>query len=118
MKQKQPKKLTDNEEEVCLACFQEFLEQPFLLQVRSKIYDILASANLLRFNNSQVLNFYEDARRILTAEEMKKPERQRKLYLFTGERSLTVIFKAKVLALESFFARLDAEGKHLKDILI
>lgn len=119
MKQKKaPKELNENEKAVCLNCFKEFLDNHFLPSGNSIIFDLLKSANVLKLTNKETLNFYEQARKTLTEEQMSKPEKERKLYLLTGESSLFIVFKAKVLALETFFARLDAEGKNLKDLLI
>lgn len=116
--EKSPHALNDNLKEVCVKCFEEFLDLHFIYAGHSVVFDILSSANYLKLTRKETLKFYQDAKKILTEEEMKKPEKERKLALLSGERSLTVIFKAKALALETFFARIDAEGKHLKDILI
>lgn len=116
--EKSPLPLNDNLKAACVKCFEEFLDQHFIYSGSSVIFDILSSNNYINLNRKETLAFYEQARKLLTAEEMKKPEKERKLSLLSGDRSLTVIFKAKALALETFFARIDAEGKHLQEILI
>lgn len=115
---KTPLKLTDNLKEVCIACFEKFLIDEYIPSGRSSIYDHLSKHNYIILSKDELWNYYNEAKRILTAEEMKKPEKQRKLDLITRKRSLFVIFKSKALILETYFARIDAEGKHLKEILI
>ena len=118
MEKPQPKQLNDNLKAVCCLCFDQFIEEENIPSGRSKVYDFLSQANHINLSNKKKKEYYEQARTILTAEEMNKPEKQRKLYLLSGNRSLYISFKAKVLILEDFFAKLDADNKHLKDILI
>lgn len=118
MEKPQPKQLNDNLKSVCELCFDNFLEEEHIPSGRSKIYDILSEGNYINLSNKEKKEYYEKARTILTAEEMKKPDKQRKLYLLSGNRSLFISFKAKVLILEDYFAKIDANGKHLKEILI
>ena len=111
-------KLNQNLKDVCLTCFEDFLKEETIASGRSKIYDLLSEAGFINLSKKEVIQYYKQAQRILIYEEMQKPEKERFLLRFyQGEKSLIVIFKAKVLALETYFAKIDAEGKNLKDII-
>lgn len=118
MEKPQPKQLNDNKKEICCKCFEEFLEEEHIPAGKSIFYDILSEGNYINLSSKEKKEYYEKALTILTTEEMKKPDKQRKLHLLSGNRSLFITFKAKVLILEDYFAKIDADGKHLKEILI
>jgi len=118
MEKPQPKQLNDNDKQILCNCFDEFIREEYIPSGKYIFYDILNNGNYINLSSKEKKDYYEKARTILTAEQMNKPQKQRKLYLLSGKRSLSIIFKANVLILEDYFAKIDADGKHLKDILI
>lgn len=106
----------DEKENVC-KCFDDFIKDDYLKSGRSISFDILEANNYILLTGSEKLEYYKQARSILLEEDGKKPKELQKPAFYSGNRSYVVTIKAKVLILESYFAKIDASGKHLKDVL-
>jgi hypothetical protein len=114
----QPNKMPDQLKLVCELCFNELLENAFLPIIRYKIYDFLSSYGYINLKNSEIKEFYRKSQIELIENELKKPKQIQNIGHLKKKNCLMAIQKAKVLAVETYFCKIDAEEKTLSDILI
>ena len=113
----EPKGMNENIRSVCLSCFYTFTEQGFLEPKYSIVYDILARFDFISLTGKDKKEYYRKAQAFLIRKKMEDGAKEYSLSIYKTNKSLTVTFQAKVFILEDFFAKLDAEGKTLNQIL-
>lgn len=101
---------------ICCHCFDTFLDEHEIPSGMYFIYDALDKFNVINYTPEHRKEMYNEAQRFLILKEEQKPDGGNPEF-YKGSKISAVIFKAKTMSLENFFAKLDAEGKHLKDIL-
>ena len=112
-----PEELKPDEKANVCKCFDDFIENEYLQSGRSISFDILEANKYIVLSRSEKIEYYKQAQKILLEIDSKKPKGLQKPAFYSGARSYVVTIKAKVLILESYFAKIDASGKHLKQIL-
>lgn len=100
---------------ICCHCFEKFLDEHEIPSEMYFIYDALAKFKVINYTPEQRKEMYNEAQIFLILKEKQKPYGNP--YIYKADKIPAVIYKAKTMALENFFAKLDAEGKHLKDII-
>lgn len=109
--------LFNNKEALC-KLFDKFILEGYIETGQASFYDILKSYGNINPSKKEVLESCRIAIVYLLDKDFKLPERMRKPYLYNRNSCFMVKSKAKTLILEDLFAKIDAEGKHLKDFLI
>lgn len=113
-----PLPLSNNLKNVCIKCFDEFLDKEHLPAGRSVFYDILTRFGYISLTKKEKISYYKQAQSLLIQQEKEGENNSKQIGFLSRDRVLTIIFKSKTMALEDFFTKLDAQEKHLKDILI
>lgn len=113
-----PVPMNDDLNSCCIRTFEQFTEEGFVLSGQSTFYDILTRHKYFSLTPKQKGQYYKKAQQFLQEKENEKPVKQRRQNFYSGNRALSVVFKAKAMALEDYFKKIQSEGKHLKDILI
>lgn len=110
-------KMNTNLASICCHCYDRFLDDHEIPAGMYFIYDALDKFKVIKCTPEQRKEMYNEAQRFLILKEEQKPNGEGNPDFYKGSKKLAVIFKAKAMLLENFFAKLDAEGKHLKDII-
>ena len=101
---------------ICCKCFDDFLNEMHINPGMYYIYDALYKFEVISFTPRERTQMYNEAQRLLIQMEEQKPGGGNPEF-FKGSKRSAVIFKAKTMMLENYFAKLDARGKHLRDII-
>lgn len=109
--------MNPNLKECSCNCFDRFIDTGEVPSGDSTYYDILKRFGFINLSNKEVREYYLKAQRFLIQKEIEGQNRNYKIQFYRGNRVLMVVFKAKAMVLEDYFTKIDAEGKHLKDIL-
>ena len=98
--------------------FNQFLDDGFINSGSYIFYDILKEHGNINPSKFEILEASRKAKIHLLKKDSELPIRKQKPYLYKSYQNFIVKIKAKTLILEDLFAKIDAEGKHLKDFLI
>lgn len=113
-----PLPMNDNLTSCCVKRFENFLEEEKIPSGESTFYDILTAHNYFSISPKEKGVYFNKARTILQEKENNKKIGRIQVDKYKNRSGLSVVFQAKVLALEDYFRKIQSEGKHLKDILI
>lgn len=113
-----PLPMNDNLTSCCVKRFENFLKEETLPSGEATFYDILTAHNYFSISPKEKGVYFNKARVFLQEKENNKKVGKIQQNKYDKSTGLVVVFKAKVLALEDYFRKIQSEGKHLKDILI
>lgn len=111
------KPISDDTKESLYTLFDSFLKDECISSGRAIAFQWLESSGYLIVSKSVKLEACRKAIRYLLKKDSKLPANVQKPYLYNRNSCFMVKCKAKTLLLEDYFAKIDANGKHLKDIL-
>lgn len=112
------KPYNENKKEVLSRLFDTFIKEGHLEGGNAIFYDILKEYGNINPPKEDVFEACRKASIILLRKDALLPKRIQKPYLYARNSCFMVKNKAKTLILEDLFAKIDAEGKHLKQFLI
>jgi hypothetical protein len=107
-----------NYKEALCKLFDNFLEEGKINSGSYTFYDALKEAGCINPSKEVIIEACRKARVFLLQKDSERPKNQQKPYLYNNNHNFIVKINAKALLLEDIFAKIDAEGKHLKDFLI
>lgn len=112
-----PVKMSKNLNECCITSFNQFLENKTVFQGQSTFFDILTRHNYFSITPKEKGEYYTKAQQFLQAIENQKPKNKIRHGFYLGNKKLSVVFKAKTMALEDYYKTIQSQEKHLKEIL-